>query len=446
MLSCHSQYRSTANDLVDFPEHWQAIDTSGPLMWSRHIASTELENRVREGIAHNPDVQIQALQVELAQTELFRGRMRYVPSLDLRLNGGRRATQTAFGNTVSNQFSLTADLQYELNLWGQISTANRAAALNLARARAEFDAVQRNMALLVSLAWADVIEAQQLSQLGSERLSNLENNLGIIESGYRSGLNSALEVYLARNDVERERARQVQNGDQLNDSLRALSTQMGRFPSTDIQAAADFPETLAPLPAELPSEQILRRPDLRAAWLAILAQDAQLAVAHKARFPSLRLTASGGRSSAELAKLLEDNNPLWSVSASLVQPLLAAGQLKAAEERARLQLEQFEYRYTRIVHDAFAQIESLLEKQTSLQQRHALTLQARDNALLAEKLSFEQYLKGLVTYTTVLDAQRRAVDAEIQLIALNKQRFTNQIRLFDALAGKLDFIASDTQP
>lgn len=443
LQGCHSLYRQDATSLVDVPEQWQASSVAPPksLTWSSFIQSPELNALIKQAIQYNPALGQSRRDVMIAKAALARSNMRYIPELDTRFNATRRQSTNALGSSnINNDFRLTADLSYELNIWGQVSDAKRSAAFQYAERKADHEANLRATITQVGLAWARVIENQQLVALDKIRFANLEKNLDIIEGGYRSGINRALEVYLSRNDVERERSRVIQNQQNLADSRRALSSLLGQFPSATFHVSNDFPDTALILPTALPSEILTRRPDLQAAWLRILRQNADVAIAHKARFPSLRLTASAGRTSDELSTLLDGNNPLWSVSASLIQPLLASGRLKFEAKSARLRLEQFELRYIATVHAAFSDIESALEKQTRLQHQYEATLQSRDNAVTAEKLSFEQYLKGLVSYTTVLDSQRRAVDAEVQLIALQRQKLVNKIQLHEALVGHLDIL------
>ncbi len=443
LASCQSQYQQEEIDLVTLPKTWQTADdyNDESTRWSTIVESNELDALVAKALAHNFELQQAERDVAIAQTRVFSANMRYIPELDARFSANRQGTPLANDSTdISNQFSLSAELSYELNIWGQVSDAKRAAAFNYAATEANYAALRRDIVRRTAEAWANVIEYQQIVAMGTERLENLGKNLNIIESGYRSGLNSALEVYLARNDVEAERSSLVNARQLLSDARRDLTLLLGEYPDNQYLAQAQFPDAAAVIPPSTPSEILMRRPDLQTAWLNLLSQNSELAVAHKARFPSLRLTASTGQSSDDLSSLLDQGNPAWNIGASLIQPLLASGTLKAAEDTARLQLEQAELQYTQAVYQAFKEVESTLERQQTLEAQYAHTLQSRDNALIAEKLSFDQYLKGLVSYTTVLDAQNRALDAEVNLIGLKRQIFVNKIQLQQALAGELDFL------
>lgn len=456
LSACSGAYKKQAHELVQLPDAWQTDATEPavvkapaaakpdvPLSWSQLVESSALNAVIGHALSLNQGLAQAALDVEIAKTLLFQSKMAFLPQLDISLgasesrNANQNNQNNANTNNTNRQFSTSANLVYNVNLLGQLGDAKSSAYYSYATAKANYEQTLRDLMTQVASAWANVIEAQQLSQMRSTRLETLQQNLSIIENGYRRGLNQALEVYLARNDVENETAQLTLAQQNLSDTRRSLMVLLGAYPDDSQVSPDEFPTVYTVAPPALPSDILMKRPDLQAAWLGVLTQNANVAIAHKARFPSLRLTSSAGYQSDELGALMDE--PLqWSFGASILQPIFQAGSLKAAEIQQKAQLKQAELRYTAAVYSAFQDVESRLQQQHTLQQRLTATTHSRDNALIAEKLSFEQYGKGLQSYTTVLDAQRRAVDAEIQLIALKKQLFINTIALHQSLAGELD--------
>jgi outer membrane protein TolC len=209
-------------------------------------------------------------------------------------------------------------------------------------------------------------------------------------------------------------------------------------------SAAEFislPLLSTEIPLGLPSAVITRKPDLLASWYQVLAQDAALAFAHKQRFPSINLTASLSDSTDELTDLLSGSSFAWSLLGSLSAPLFRGGELKANEEISRLKLKQQEQVYLNDLYNAFASVENTVSTEKSLKLRYQATLAAQQNAQAAEELAFEQYQRGLVTYTTVLEAQGRSFTAQSALIQLKNQLLINRVDLHIALGG--DFAMSD---
>ena len=96
---------------------------------------------------------------------------------------------------------------------------------------------------------------------------------------------------------------------------------------------------------------------------------------------------------------------------------------------------QKEKQYLQQVYQAFADVENSVSERESLNQQYSFYLKAQENAIAAEKLSFDQYLRGLVTYTTVLESQRRSFDAQTTVIQLTNQLLQNRIEIYLALGG-----------
>jgi multidrug efflux system outer membrane protein len=193
---------------------------------------------------------------------------------------------------------------------------------------------------------------------------------------------------------------------------------------------------LAPLPnVGMPAALLKRRADIQTAWLNLLAADADLAVAHKNRFPSLDLTGSVRDAASGLSRLVDGGNLAFSAAASLFQPLFQGGRLQSLEEQARVFVAQAEQRYLEVVFAAFAEVENELSRAVSLQDRYNAFLQAEANADAAMTLAFDQYQRGLVNFTTALESQRRAFDAQTTVVQLRNQLLQSRVALLLALGG-----------
>jgi outer membrane protein TolC len=97
------------------------------------------------------------------------------------------------------------------------------------------------------------------------------------------------------------------------------------------------------------------------------------------------------------------------------------------------------------LHGAFADVENALTNEQSLRIQYQATRAAQDNALAAQSLAFEQYQRGLVNYTTVLNAQQRAFNAQSSLIRLTNQLLSNRIDLHLALGGDFSSTVQNQQ-
>ena len=441
MLSaCSSSYRvSPEFRQVSVPANWQMQSQALAVQdnWLQQFNDPHLLRLVEKALAHNQTLLQQAYQVEIEEQRVAVSGASLWPSLDLSVRNGRTKNST----DITTSSSASINLSYEVDLWGKLSAAQRQANLSYLAQKSTFAQAKQQLVADVVIAWFNNLSAQQLSALYQARVHNAEQNLDIIENGYQQGLNEALDVYLARNNLHSERSRLVQQQALTLNSVRELERLLGEYPKGQLAISAEIPLLENSIPKGLPSELISRKPELIASWYQLLAKDAALAYAHKQRFPSLNLTASVSDSGETLSDVFSPSSLAWSLIGSVSAPIFNHGKLQANENIAMLSLKQGEQQYLDTLYSAFNSVESAINQESALAERYQATLAARDNAVIAEQLAFEQYKTGLVTYTTVLDAQGRSYDAQSSLIELKNQLISNRVNLHIALGG--DFLVTN---
>lgn len=444
--ACSTPSGLTDNDarhamMQNTPSAWQANNGESPKGqqyidgWLKSFNDGALEQMVTHALQHNYHLAAERVNVEIAQAKVTVSDASDFPELSLSLNNSR--SKQVSDSSVSYQTSadISANLNYELDLWGKLSDEQNQSRLNLAAAQANFTQSRRTLVANIAKAWFQLTQSQQLLNLYQERADNLQRNLAMIQSSYQLGLNDALDVYLTKNSVNQELARVAAQKQTVQINSRALELLLGDYPFAKKVSEQDLPSITNEIDLGLPAQLLTRRADIQASWLSLLASDASLAIAHKQRFPSFNLNANIGDSSNELTRLLNGSALAWSLIGSISTPLFNAGRLESLEKQAKLTVKQNEQRYLQQVYQAFADVENSISERRSLNQQYAYYIKAQENALAAEKLSFDQYLRGLVTYTTVLEAQRRSFDAQTTVIQLTNQLLQNRIEIYSNLGG-----------
>lgn len=422
----------------EIPASWIRGDNLQPveLNWLKGFAHPELPGLVDEAIANNYSLAQERARLWQAEQTVVITRANRFPTLDVSIDGSRRASETGSGvSTTTQSFSAAVDGRWEADLWGRLNKEQQVAQLSLEAQRARFRSAEHTLAATTAGAYFGVMQAKQLLKVAERRLDIAVESHDIVGSGYRQGLNSALDLYLARNQVEREEAAYAQQEQTYAESVADLQLTLARYPDGRMAIEGELPVLESVLPAGLPSELLTRRPDVQEAWLNLLAADADLASSHKARFPSLSLVGSSGISSLEFSDLLDADNNFWSLAGGVTQPLFNAGRLRAFEEQAAARVELVEQQYLQLVYRAFADVENAISRAASLRKRYESFLDAETNSRAALELALEQYQRGLVSYTTVLESQRQAFDAEATVVQLRNQLLQNRISLFLSLGG-----------
>jgi NodT family efflux transporter outer membrane factor (OMF) lipoprotein len=416
------------------PEAWARGGDEGSVNvdWVRSFNDPQMVSLIGEAVATNYELQQERIRLFQAEQTVRITRADRFPSLDVSLGGSRRGGDAP----TTESYDASIGGRWNVDLWGRLSKEQKAAQLSLAAQRARLESAERDLAARTAASMFEVMEAKQLLAVAEQRLSNVTESHDIVASGYRQGLNDALDLYLARNTVERQQANYAQQQQTYLESIANLQLALARYPDGEMDIEGSLPVLNDPISAGLPSELLTRRADLQEAWLNLLAADADLAAAHKARFPSLTLVGNTGITSTEFSDLLDGGTSGWSIAADLVQPLFNAGRLKALEEQALARVQIAEQQYLSLVYRAFAEVENAISRSESLRQRYESFLEAEANSRAALELALEQYQRGLISYTTVLQSQQQAFDAEATVVQLRSQLVQNRIALYLALGGE----------
>ena len=417
------------------PNNWQESKQALSVEnnWLSQLDNPQVQQLVTKALAANYQFAMQAYALEIAEQQLIVSGSQLWPELDLAFRSGRsKDNQTG---SYANSNSVNLNLSYELDIWGKLSAADQISNYNYLAQKATFEQYKQQLVVNVVTTWFQVIEADKLLKLYQNRVENSRQNLTIIEAGYNSGLTAALDVYLTRNDLNNELTRVSEQATIKTKLIRQLERLIGEYPKGELLVHANLPLLTNDIPLGLPSELISRKPELKASWYQLLSQDAGLAYAHKQRFPSIVLSGSVGDSTADIGDLLSGSSLAWSLLGSISAPIFNAGRLQANEEKARIELKQGEQLYLDTLYEAFSDVENAITTEKSLKHSYYTMLAAQDNAKIASTLSFEQYQSGLVSYTTVLDAQNRSFEAQTTLIKIKNQLIVNRINLHLSLGG-----------
>lgn len=411
--------------------------------WLSQLENTQAHHLVEKALMANHQFAMQVYSLEILQQQTIISGSQLWPELDLSFRSSRNKDNQT--DTYTNSNSVNLNLSYEVDIWGKLSDADRMSNYNYLEQKSLLEQYKQQLVANVLITWFGVIEAEKLLTLYRSRVKNSEQNLAIIEAGYRTGLTPALDVYLTRNDLNSELTRVSDQETTKKRLIRELERLIGEYPKGELLVNADLPLLTSDILVGLPSELISRKPELKASWYKLLSQDAGLAYAHKQRFPSIVLSGSIGDTNTEVSDLLSSSSLAWSLLGSISAPIFNAGRLKANEEKARIELKQGEQLYLDTLYSAFSDVENAITTEKNLKQSYYTMLAAQENAKIASTLSFEQYQSGLVSYTTVLDAQNRYFEAQSSLIKIKSQLIANRINLHLSLGGDFNTPSLNTE-
>ena len=429
------------DESIDHPpiagnENWQAessvINLDQPQAWLDDLNSSKLNQLVDQALSENLLLRSALARWQSAQARTKISGAPLKPQVEVNAEAGRQR----INRFSSDRFSMNVSASWEADVWGKLSNAAQAAIEDEQAFAADYHAAELSLAANVARNWFAIIETNLQEQLAVKTAETFKQSQEVIEERYRRGLNSALDVRLARTDVataENEIVRRQREKDGL---IRQLDILLGQYPSGELLIPDQLPELVTTVPTGLPSQLLIRRPDLLAAEYRLTAAGERLQEARKNRLPSIRLTGSGGVGSSALNELLDWDSLVWSLLVGVTQPIFEGGRLDAERTLAEAQHGEAWADYAQAVLVAFREVETALAAEDRFVQQLEQLQLATDEALEASDLALSRYQKGLVDIITLLDAQRRAFNAESALLRIQRERLDNRVALYLALGGE----------
>jgi multidrug efflux system outer membrane protein len=434
---------------VELPQAWK---TSAPRFaedgrWWRIYEDQDLDKIVDEALAGNADLLIAAARVDEARGVLGEAQSFLLPRVDAQGSASRQQistrTATSFPGVPREYSSYRAGLNvsYEVDLFGRLRAGTQAARGELAASEASRDAVRLALAAEVAKSYYALRSFEQQVNLTKQTLTLREEALGLQRKRRNAGVIGDYELRQLEAEAAAARA-QLPGLEQSREREEvALQVLLGRSAKEVYEAGIarrDGAEEklLAPVvPAGLPSELLLRRPDLIEAEERLAAANARVAVARAEMFPSISLSGFLGSESASLSHLFSGPAMAWQLAAAVTQPIFSGGRTEARTAQAQARERALIAQYQQAVRTAFSEVRNALVAQTRARETYEAETE-RANALAETlRLARLRYASGIASQLEVMDAERGLLAARAARIDALRAHRAAVADLFRALGG-----------
>lgn len=410
-------------------------------IWASRFGDDTLNELIEEALESNIGLDAAKANAKAAEAAArISGSLR-IPNLTLGLSSAKQQSRFSFLNfqkIETDTHSLSLGSQWEVDLWGRLGATRAAGIAELEAAEADVEALKLSISGQVARAWFNLLESQTQYELAIDSAKSLEDKVKSLDRRYDRGLVTSLDLRLTRAQAASSNAVAQQRKTQLGNAKRTLETLLGRYPSGQQESERGLPDMSDSVPEGLSSALVARRPDLYAAERRLAASLSRQEVANRNWLPSLALTGSAGTTSSELTDLLDSDFSVWSIAGNLGSSLFAGGRQKAERDQAEAIVEGQFANFRSVAQTAFQEVENALSSEADLARLTEETAIAAEENRKAEELAWEQYQRGLIDITALLDAQRRADESASQLVSVKNQRLQNRINLHIALGGDFE--------
>jgi multidrug efflux system outer membrane protein len=428
--------------------------------WHEFFPDPQLQQLIALALANNRDLRVAALNVQSAQAQYRIQRAQLFPTIDASAveqveripisvleseNPSAAAAAAQGGSALPSGVTVhTYDVgvgftSYELDVFGRIRSLSHAALQQYFSSGETRRSVQLTLVAEIASAYVAVLADQTLLDITRDTLKSQEDSYALTQKLFDGGTSTELAVRQAESTVDTARANLAQYNRQLAQDRDALQLLLG----APIPDGIDFSEGLnrgnmvAELEEGIPSDVLVRRPDVLAAEHQLMAANAQIGAARAAFFPAISLTGNFGTESTQLSGLFKSGSSAWAFSPQISVPIFTGGANVANLQATKIARDTAVAQYEKAIQTAFREVADALIARGTLDDQLAAQQALVIASEKAYKLADMRYRGGVDSYLSALDAQRTLYGAQQQLQVVRLTRLQNLVTLYKALGGGL---------
>jgi multidrug efflux system outer membrane protein len=426
--------------------------------WREFFPDPQLQQLIALALTDNRDLRVAVLNVQSAQAQYRIQRADLFPTIDasaveqvqhipLRvLTAGLPPAVLAgagplpSGGVTEHSYNVGVGFtNFELDVFGRLRSLNHAALQQYFSSGETRRSVQLTLVAEVAAAYLAVCTDQTLLDITRDTLKSQEDSYALTQKMFNGGTTTQLAVSQAETTVDTARANLAQYNRQVAQDRDALALLLGApIPDgIDFSRGLNRENMVAELEEGIPSDVLVRRPDVLAAEHQLMAANAEIGAARAAFLPAISLTGNFGTESTQLSGLFKAGSRAWTFSPQISLPIFAGGANVAALQATKLARDTAVAQYEKAIQTAFREVADALVARGTLDEQLAAQQALVDASAVAYRLADMRYRGGVDSYLTALVAQVSLYSAQQQLQTVRLLRLQNLVTLYKALGGGL---------
>lgn len=407
--------------------------------WWDGFGDPKLDALVSEALANNHDLRIATARVDEFAAILVGTQSQGLPQVGYGLSGQRaRASEEkipAIINPRSTTISAVLSASWEIDLWGRIRRETEAARANLLASEEARRGVTLTLISSVIASYVTLLDLDEQLRVAEATVAGRQKSVDLFQTRLKGKWISEFEMSQVQAEYESVASQVPPLKQAIAVQEHALSVLLGRNPGP-IERTRTLDSLRSPVvPAGLPSDLLIRRPDILQAEQQLIASNALIGAARALFFPRITLTGLFGFASGSLGNLFSGPANTWSFTGDVSGPIYTGGGVTAAVDQAEARRDQSLANYEAVIQNAFRDVEDSLAnirhsaELRDISERRVATLQH------GVQLANERYENGYSDYLEVLDTERNLFSAELQLASARGDYQRSLVNLYRALGG-----------
>lgn len=423
------------------PEVTQSLPTDDD--WWHTFYDSMLDRLISKAVENNFDVAAAVKRIDMARNVVREAEAGYFPTISLSGGWSKEQDSGAASSPVvpsarSSSFTLGANMNWEIDLFGRVrANANaQKAALNVSRA--DYNAVMVSLCAKVATAYMELRVCQKQLAVAKAHIASQEKVVKITEARFEAELASMLDVTQARTVLYNTQSTLPGIQSQIRTLINTLSILVGEYPgalAADLTAEAPLPGYNISVNTGVPSDLLRRRPDIQQAEMTLAQYAAQIGIAKKDFLPTLSLTGAIGTEAHKAGDLFGQHSLSYSIAPQLSWTLFdgLARNYRVAE--AKLQFEAAIDNYNLTVMNAVGEVDNALQEYAATLESIELQHKVVQESEKALNFAINLYKTGLTAFSNVVDGQMNWLTSQNELVSLEGKALNLLITIYQALGG-----------
>lgn len=437
---------------LELPKQFDRVsfaDTSSiaDIEWKKFFTNTSLQLLIEKGVRYNHDLLVAIKRIDIAQLQVKQSKTLQWPEVSLQLTGqitrysdnslGGLSLKSVLGQSYIENYNAAVNISWEADIWGKIRAQKEIALREYLQTAEAAKAVQTQLVSDIAQGFFNLLMLDMQLDIAKKNLVLSDSFLVATRLLKDAGLGNALAVQQAESQKQSTALLIPQLEQNISLQENALQVLTGQLPGSIARTVSlNEIEMEDNLNTGLPVAMVSRRPDVRSAELALMIANSRVGIANANMYPALNITAGGGLESFKASNWFNIPNSLFGFAAgSIAQPIFNRHALKTEYEVSKLERDQSVTLFRQSVLQATTEVSNALVQTDKLklqQQIAAAQVDTLHRAVFNANLLFRG---DMANYLEVITAQANALQAELNLVAIQRQQLDAMVELYRALGG-----------
>jgi len=462
LVSCTVPRRTAMPEIDTPPQAFaRAADSSysiAMLHRDTFFKDPHLQALIRDVLQQNPDMHIALQRIRAAGAYFKMRKGALLPAVQTSANVSAtkygKYTMEGVGNYDTNlsqnidddqrvdtdptpNFWLGLSASWELDLWGKLRNLKKAARQRYLASVQARQLVASMLTAQTALLYYELVTLDNEAATIRENVEAQEKALEIVSAQKDAGRATELAVQQLKAQLLNTQSSGYVVRQQQTEAETQLNALLGRYDGPIGRTAAlSIKDNFHPaVSAGVPAQLLQYRPDVLQAQSELAATHADLLAARAAFFPNLNLSAYTAFNAFKSNLLFAAGSLGSQVAGGLTAPIFQQHQLRAQFKINTAAQEEAFQAFRKTVFQAYREVLNNLSALENTRQMYLLKKQ--EVAALEQGVSISQdlYLTGYANYLEIVSAQKSKLEAQLQLINMQRSEVNALIALYKSLGG-----------